>query len=69
MVITLHVFSKNVLIKKDGEKGIVSLATDSCSVFVSNGTYYDYSDSDNSEMLGYFGIDSQKIFDLTQGSD
>ena len=28
-------------------------------------TYYDYSDGDNSEMFGYFGIDSEKILDLT----
>ena len=53
-----------VITKSDGEKGTVSLATDSCAVFVSNGTYYDYSDGDNSELLGYFGIDSKDIFDL-----
>ena len=54
-----------VLTNKDGEKGMVTLSTDSCAVFVSNGTYYDYSDEDNSEMLGYFGIDSEEILDLT----
>ena len=54
-----------VLTNQDGEKGMVTLATDSCAVFVSNGTYYDYSDGDNSEMLGYFGIDSEEILDLT----
>lgn len=54
-----------VLTNKDGEKGMVTLATDSCAVFVSNGSYYDYSEGDNSEMLGYFGIDSEKILDLT----
>lgn len=54
-----------VLTNQDGEKGMVTLATDSCAVFVSNSTYYDYSDGDNSEMLGYFGIDSEKILDLT----
>ena len=54
-----------VLTNQDGEKGMVTLATDSCAVFVSNGTYYDYSDGDNSEMLGYFGIDSEKVLDLT----
>ena len=54
-----------VLTNQDGEKGMVTLATDSCAVFVSNGTYYDYSDGDNSEMLSYFGIDSEEILDLT----
>ena len=54
-----------VLTNQDGEKGMVTLATDSCAVFVSNGTYYDYSDGDNSEMLSYFGIDSERILDLT----
>ncbi len=54
-----------VLTNQDGEKGMVTLATDSCAVFVSNSTYYDYSDGDNSEMLGYFGIDSEEILDLT----
>lgn len=54
-----------VLTNQDGEKGMVTLATDSCAVFVSNGTYYDYSDGDNSEMLSYFGIDSEQILDLT----
>ena len=54
-----------VLTNQDGEKGMVTLATDSCAVFVTNGTYYDYSDGDNSEMFGYFGIDSEKILDLT----
>lgn len=54
-----------ILTNQDGEKGIVTLATDSCAVFVSNGTYYDYSDGDNSEMFSYFGIDSEKILDLT----
>ena len=54
-----------VLTNQDGEQGMVTLATDSCAVFVSNGTYYDYSDGDNSEMLGYFGIDSEEILHLT----
>jgi len=54
-----------VLTNQDGEKGMVTLATDSCAVFVTNGTYYDYSDGDNSEMLSYFGIDSERILDLT----
>ena len=54
-----------VLTNQDGEKGMVTLATDSCAVFVTNGTYYDYSEGDNSEMFGYFGIDSEKVLDLT----
>ncbi len=54
-----------VLTNQDGEKGMVTLATDSCAVFVSNGTYYDYGEGDNSEMLSYFGIDSEKTLDLT----
>lgn len=54
-----------VLTNNEGEQGMVTLATDSCAVFVTNGTYYDYSDGDNSEMFGYFGIDSEKILHLT----
>ena len=54
-----------IITKQDGEQGTVILATDSCAVFKSGDAYYDYSDGDNSEVFGYFGIDSEKIFDLT----
>ena len=54
-----------ILTKENGEKGMVTLATDSCAVFVSQNRYYDYSDRDNSEMFDFFGINSEEIFDLT----
>ena len=54
-----------VLTNSTGERGTVTLATDSCAVFVSNGAYYDYSDGDNAEMWNYFGIASGDILHLT----
>jgi len=54
-----------IMTNKAGEKGVVTLATDSCAVFKSGDTYYDYSDGDNSEMLRYFGLDSKTIIDMT----
>ena len=54
-----------ILTRADGTQGIVALATDSCAVFKSGDTYYDYSDGDNSELLGYFGFDAETIIDMT----
>jgi len=34
-------------------------------VFKSGDTYYDYSDGDNSELLGYFGFNAETIIDMT----
>lgn len=59
-------FTASLMItKEDGEQGVITLATDSCAVFKSGDTYYDYSDGDNSEMLGYFGLDAETIIDMT----
>lgn len=55
----LVVFTRN-----DGEKGTVTLATDSCAVFKSGEAYYDYSVGDNSDFLGYFGLDVEKLHAL-----
>ncbi|MCH5210218.1 MAG: hypothetical protein J1F01_04565 [Oscillospiraceae bacterium] len=44
--------------RTDGIIGMVSIASDSCAVYKSNGVYYDYSDGDNSRLLSMFGIDS-----------
>lgn len=58
-------FTASLMItKEDGEQGVITLATDSCAVFKSGDTYYDYSDGDNSEMLGYFGLDAETIIDM-----
>jgi len=54
-----------ILTRADGTQGIVALATDSCAVFKSGDTYYDYSDGDNSELLGYFGFNAETIIDMT----
>ena len=54
-----------ILTRADGTQGIVTLATDSCAVFKSGDTYYDYSDGDNSKLLGYFGFDAETIIDMT----
>lgn len=53
-----------IFTRKDGEKGYVTIATDSCSVFRSGDTYYDYGE-DNSMLLGYFGLDINTVIDLT----
>jgi len=53
-----------VFTKNDGEKGRVMLATDSCAVFKSGDTYYDYSEGDNSMLFGYFGVDDTRLRDL-----
>ena len=49
--------------RKDGEKGKVFIATDSCDVFLSN-VYYDYGNDDNSALLGYFGLDADSFYDI-----
>ena len=54
-----------IFTRKDGEKGKITIATDSCAVFKSGDTYYDYSDGDNSMLLGYFGLDVNTVIDLT----
>lgn len=53
-----------IFTKKDGDKGYVTIATDSCAVFKSGDTYYDYGD-DNDMLLGYFGLDWNTIRNLT----
>lgn len=57
--------AKLLFTKNSGEKGIVTLASDSCAIFKSGGKYYKYSDADNSALLGYFGLDAKKLIDLT----
>ncbi|MBE7033146.1 MAG: hypothetical protein E7406_02845 [Ruminococcaceae bacterium] len=54
-----------IFTRKDGVKGFVTIATDSCAVFKSGDTYYDYGDGDNSMLLGYFGLDINTVIDLT----
>ena len=53
-----------IFTRKDGQKGCVTIATDSCAVFKSGDTYYDYGE-DNSMLLGYFGLDENTVIDLT----
>lgn len=53
-----------IFTRKDGQKGYVTIATDSCAVFKSGDTYYDYGE-DNSMLLGYFGLDENTVIDLT----
>lgn len=53
-----------IITKENGDQGTITLALDSCAVFKTGDTYYDYSDGDNSEMLSFFGIDSKNVFDL-----
>ncbi len=55
-----------IITRQDGEQGVITLATDSCAVYKTGDTYYDYSDGDNSEMLGFFGLDSKYILELTR---
>ena len=56
--------AKLIFTKKGGEKGAVTIATDSCAVFKSGDTYYDYGE-DNSMLLGYFGLDVNTVMNLT----
>lgn len=58
-----------IFTRKDGEKGSVTIATDSCAVFKSGDVYYDYSDGDNSMLLGYFGVDARTLRDLIDYAD
>ena len=53
-----------IFTRKDGQKGYVTIATDSCAVFKSGDTYYDYGD-DNDMLLGHFGLDENTVIDLT----
>jgi len=53
-----------IFTRADGQKGYVTIATDSCAVFKSGDTYYDYGE-DNSMLLGYFGLDVDTVIDLT----
>ncbi|MBQ7032697.1 MAG: hypothetical protein IJN25_03435 [Clostridia bacterium] len=54
-----------VFTKNNGEKGFVAIATDSCAVYRSGKTYYDYGTGDNSTLLGLFGIDAETLHALT----
>ncbi|MBQ7036042.1 MAG: hypothetical protein IJN74_00945 [Clostridia bacterium] len=54
-----------VFTKNNGEKGFVAIATDSCAVYRSGKTYYDYSTGDNSTLLGLFGLDAETLHALT----
>ena len=54
-----------ILTKTDGVRGVVTLATDSCSVFRSYDEYYKYSDGDNEEIFGFFGLNMEEIIDMT----
>ena len=53
-----------VFTKNNGEKGIVTIATDSCAVYKSKDIYYDYSEKDNSDLLWYFGLDFSTLRNL-----
>lgn len=53
-----------IFTRKDGEKGSVTIATDSCAVFDDGKFYYKYG-GDNAMLLGYFGLDWNTIRDLT----
>ncbi len=54
-----------IFIKDNGEKGRVTIATDSCAVYKSKEVYYDYSDGDNSDLLWYFGLDFNTLHNLS----
>jgi len=45
-----------IFTRADGQKGYVTIATDSCAVFKSGDKYYDYGE-DNSKLLSYFGVE------------
>ena len=45
-----------IFTRADGQKGYVTIATDSCAVFKSGDAYYDYGE-DNSILLSYFGLE------------
>lgn len=47
------------LIQEDGTTGVIYPATDSCAVFWSNGSYYDYGDGDNLEFWNLLGLRSE----------
>ena len=47
-----------------GKRGKVTLAADSCAVYESRGRYYDYSKGDNSELYGYFGLDTESLLEM-----
>lgn len=50
------------LTRKDGVTGVIHPSTDSCNRFISGGFCYTYgSESDNSEFLSKFGINSQDL--------
>ncbi len=53
-----------VFTRKDGKKGFVTIATDSCAVFHDGNVYYKYGE-DNAMLLGYFGLDEKTVIDLT----
>ncbi len=53
-----------VFTRKDGKKGSVAIATDSCAVFCDGNVYYKYGE-DNAMLLGYFGLDENTVMDLT----
>ena len=53
-----------VFTKNNGEKGRVTIATDSCAVYKSKDIYYDYSEKDNSDLLWYFGLDFSTLRNL-----
>ena len=55
-----------IFTRKDGERGRVTIATDSCAVYKSGGDYYDYSGGDNSRLLGSFAVTNTELIDLAQ---
>ena len=58
-----------IFTKSNGQKGYVTIATDSCAVFKSKDKYYDYSNGDNTQLLGYFGLDWESLYELTTGDN
>ncbi len=56
--------AKLVIVNKNGQKSSIDLAADSCAVFKSGNSYYDYSEGDNSKFYSLFGVDSKYLPDL-----
>ena len=54
-----------IFTRKDGKKGSVNIATDSCAVFFCDGKFYYKYGEDNAMLLGYFGLDENTVIDLT----
>lgn len=57
-----------VFVGNGGTKGKVWLASDSCAIFKSGGSFYKYG-GDNSALLGYFGLDPDSLTAVSRKSE